>query len=850
MAPIAHRFNTSENTSVATRFARQQPNCERPLLQVIDLVRIIKSKFVYPVVCCRPFFLKSVLSVGALLVAMQGIAEEASLPAASASGTPATAARIDWRPRAALPAEIEKTLPAYCVGAYLPPLLRDTAVEAPQPDGEVPVFAKGADAYYEVDKLLRLQGDVHLRQGLFEIQGTHAVYDEQAGKMVLQGPVVSRGKGFLLTGEDAGYDVNSGVLDLNHATFLLHDGDMRGDARQLTRPRDNQIDIRQGHLTTCDPGNNAWSIIASEIHLDRDTGVGTATHIRLNVKDVPVFYFPWMNFPIDDRRKSGFLYPLIGNSNAGGLNLATPYYFNLAPHYDLTYTPNYVQGRGLVSEVETRYLSAYGETVFSAGYIKNDTFFADEFVNKDSERWAVELRNTSVFGGGWSSNLELPAVSDDDYIHDLKRTLAINNTTFLRREASVSYADESLLFDASLAGFQTVDAIILDRNKPYAQLPEINLAYQTDSGPIAFDLESQYTYFWRKKDGLSGLDKATGSRARAIPELALPMEAMWGYVRPAILLDYTQYALQDFDTSNDLFSRSVPFYQLDSGLYFDRDVSLFGNAFNQSLEPRLYYVYSPRRKQADIPSFDAVVKSFNFEELFARDRFSGGDRVGDNNRLTLAVTSRFNHADTGAEWARFSIGQIYFFEDREVSLFGAGVDDRSDSPIAGEMVLRPSDNLEVISRGLWDTQTYETVEGRSQLVYHSADYRYLANVGHTFSDNNLEQLDIGGIVPVNNNLSLIGRYAQDLVAKETAGSLFGVEYTTCCWSAQLIQQTFLTNDEELDHSILFQIQLKGLGGRGSALTRLDEALIGYRERDARLFHRLDDAGETINSRNY
>ncbi len=239
-------------------------------------------------------------------------------PAVLAQASP-SAAEIDWRPRSELPDETRRSLPAFCEGGYLPSVVPVEENGESGPDGrEAPLRASGLNAWYEIDNELHLRGDVRLQQAGFRVTGSEARYDQAAGAVAIEGPLTSRGEGFLLTGERADYDVNSGLVDINTATFLLHGPEMRGSAAQLSRTAEDQVQIRQGSLTTCAPDSNDWAIVASDIHLDQGEGVGTAKHVRLEISDVPVFYWPYASFPIDDRRKTGFLYPSFGTSNTGG----------------------------------------------------------------------------------------------------------------------------------------------------------------------------------------------------------------------------------------------------------------------------------------------------------------------------------------------------------------------------------------------------------------------------------------------------------------------------------------------------------------------------------------------------
>ncbi|TGN38990.1 LPS-assembly protein LptD [Marinobacter confluentis] len=758
------------------------------------------------------------------------------VPVAQAEDPP-TAAEMDWRPRAELPVEAARNLPSFCQGGYLQPAsVVGAASESGQP-GDLPLSASGLSARYEMDSELYLRGDVRIQQGPFAVTGDEARYDQASGRVSIQGPLTSRGDGFLLTGERADYSADTGYLDIRMATFLLHGPEMRGSAAQLARTSDNRVQIGQGQLTTCAPGQNDWSIVASEIELDQAEGVGTAKHVRLQIKDIPVFYWPYASFPIDDRRKSGFLYPAFGSSNAGnGGFLAVPYYFNLAPDYDATLTPQFISGRGLFTEVEGRYLSDFGQSDLQLGYAGNDREYADEVPGEDGERWGLDFTTEARFNRNWTGYGDYSAVSDNDYLSDLNRSLSISQDTHLLRRGGVRYRDDHQMLEAYLSGYQTISDFIADADRPYSQLPNVLYSGETDLGPLTLGLDSQYTFFYRDNDDLTGLDQANGQRLRAIPEIALPLRALWGYVRPSVGVDYTRYELDDYGLGDPRIDRTVPVAEWDSGLYFDRKSSLFDVPYNQTLEPRLYYAWADAdADQSMIPDFDTALRPFSFSELFRPNRFSGGDRVGDTNQLTVALTSRFNDLLTGRERARFSLGQVQYFDDREVTLDGEGAADSSDSPLAGEMVLRPVEGLEMRTSGLWEPRTSKTQEGRSQLVFHSEDYRYLASVGHTYRRNEFEQSDIGGVVPVSDRVSLIGRWAFDSELDRTVGSLAGLEYNNCCWSVQLVHQNYLTDEEELQSRVLFQIELKGLGGSGGSSRQISEAIIGFDERERRRF---------------
>lgn len=760
-----------------------------------------------------------------------GLAGALALPGQAQAQRPAAAA-LDWVPFKNLDEAAREQVPGYCGGRYqqprTAPLVTDSQVSATDES----VFITSDQARYKLNESLKLSGDVTIAQGTYQARSDSAEFDQFSGEARLSGAVVSRGEGFLVTGDSGLFETASGDITLNTASFLLHEAHMRGEADQLARRGESDIHIRGASMTTCQPGNNAWSLVASQVNMDQDEGFGTARHVRLRVKDVPVFYIPWMSFPIDERRRSGLLYPSFGTSSAGsGFYLAQPYYFDLAPHYDATYTPQVIHRRGLFNELELRYLSRWGQTGLGLGYIDRDSDFAEEFPGRSSHRWGLSLNSEARWSSRWRSSVNYNVVSDDDYLTDLVQTLDLDRATNLPRSAITRYEDQNLEFTAALRGFQTLDENIADADRPYAQLPALTLNATGQAGDVDWQGRGQYVYFWRDNDAIQGRDRAIGSRLRLKPSLAVGHRGLAGFVRSSVMLDHTQYLLEDVP-QDERFSRNVPFVDMDAGLFFDRQLSLAGQNFTQTLEPRLYYVYSPFREQEEIPLFDTTVTSFNFAQLFARDRFTGGDRIGDNNRLTGAVTTRFLDTERGMERARFSIGQLYQFDDQRVSVDGRGTADKGESPLAGEAMLRPLDNLSLSVAGQWDAQENMTLQGRSQLRFHSEDFRSVASIGHTYDATALEPLeqsDIGVVVPMSEQIRLIGRWVYDMEQEATAGSLAGLEYTTCCWSMQLVAQTFRTRDDGLDRRILFEVQLRGLGGGGSAAANVAESIPGFEQ---------------------
>ena len=713
-----------------------------------------------------------------------------------------------------------------------------TENEAPAGDqrGAVTIRAKQID--YQPDGQLTLDGQVEIIRGTYRAQSTQAMIDQATEQARLQGKIIIQGPDMQLSGDSASMDMVNEQLSVTQAQFFSPSTRMNGSADEISRTGPSTLVIKDGQFTTCEPDDRSWSFAASDITLDQASGFGSATHTRFQILDVPVLYVPWFSFPLDDRRKSGFLYPTIGTSNTGqGLFLATPYYLNLAANYDATVTPTYIDGRGAHTELEARHLSPLAESTLSLGYIAKDQHYLDDqpvTSDNDGERWGLsfqQILNLAEYGPGWLGQLDYSEVSDNDYLVDLNQGLQIYNDKQLDRRADLSFTNEHWQFRALLQQYKSLDETLLPSEAPYQRLPEVNIQGYQRFGPIRFDWQSQYVYFFRDKSALAPDDRSFGSRLRERPKLSLPLHQSWGYFTPALTVDQTDYVLQDYTPETNHISRTIPTYEMDSGLLFDRPSGFLDATLNHSLEPRLYYVYTPERQQDEIPNFDAALPNFNYQRLFTANRFSGGDRIGDSNRLTLGITSRWSEQATGIDRLRFSLGQIYHYDDRSVGLEGLGTSERTESLYASELMLRPFTHVEIAMSGLWDPRINNTQEGNTQVSFHTEDYRTVLNLGHRFISRELEQSDSSIIFPLTDRISFMGRWRYDLQDRRTIGTLSGLEYNSCCWRIQLLAESYLTDESEISNSVLFLFQLKGLGGFGANSDSMDDHIPGYKIRE-------------------
>lgn len=738
------------------------------------------------------------------------------------------AAMLDWESFPELSVAHQGKIKPYCEGAYVAPnyLSSYPSVEP----GAIYIAADNADG--NLESVMELTGDVRILRDSLLLRSDWATFNLPKSDAALKGNILLRSPDFVMSGEEAFYNTALQDFRVKEVSYLFYQNELRGEADQFSSDGQQRVIIDDGSFTTCPPQKDHWSIAASEIELDREEGFGTAKHATLRIQDVPVVYFPYFSFPIDDRRKSGFLYPSIGSSNSGrGIYFTAPYYLNLAENYDATITPSYIHGRGLLSEVEFRYLNSWGLSDLDLGYIHNDDDYDAELASNDPQRWALSFENRSRISPEFTSLISYKVVSDNDYLSDLDRSLDINEVSHLERKWRLGYDRSSWQAYSLVHDFQTIDDDILEEDEPYARLPELGINYDRKISAIRYSAEGQYVNFYRDNANLSGSERVNGQRLTVLPGVMYEYEPEWGFLKAGGKVHHTDYFLEDHTGQTEShLSRTLPVAIADAGLYFDRDEFAFNPQWSQTLEPRLYYVHRAYKDQSLYPDFDSDYRDFSFSSLFQDNRFTGGDRIADSHRLSTAVTSRINDRATGREIGRLSLGQIYYFDDREVALDSEGAGTRSDSPFAGELVVSPVSWVDFTASAIWDGRNSNTEEGALSLKLHSDDYRWVFNAGHRYLEGELEQSNVSAIVPVTEQISLFGRWLYELQDNRTIGSVAGVEYESCCWRIQLFNRSYLTSDETVDHGFLLQFELKGLG-RVRSGSRSGDLIDGYGQRE-------------------
>ena len=624
-----------------------------------------------------------------------------------------------------------------------------------------------------------------------------------------------------ISGDELVYNLNTKQGEAQRSRFETENENRRlqGVSEKIEMQGENRYQLQDAKVNTCDPGDDSWHIRAGTVTADYNKNVGVARNAALVFKGVPILYTPWMDFPLNGNRKSGLLVPTI-KTGSNGFELATPYYFNLAPNYDATVTPHIMTDRGVGIGAEFRYLQPDYH-----GRVAGD-WLPDDKKSTENNRYEFAWQHQQQFGDKLAGGVDFNQVSDDNYIRDFGSRADVSGSTQLNRQAWVDYNNEvwdgDFLARLQVQKYQTLQNQQRTIDEPYQLMPRLSANYLKDFDEYHANLNvfGQFTNFEHRT-------KQSGQRAVLYPSIGFDFSRPWGYVRPKVGIHATQYNLEQDDTSKDgTVSRTLPIFSVDSGLTFDRPYAFSGRDYIQTLEPRLFYTYIPSRDQSQFPNFDATEDSLTYESLFRENRFSGQDRINSANQVTTALMSRFLETETGKERFKAAIGQRWYFEDDDIDLRGnmyKREQGKSDVFVFGGGQLHEKFYAESqwhYNQSLTETESfsvgarYEHAPGRNI----SARYRY-DREAEIYSDHfdRSEQIDIGAQWAVNQNYSVVARQYYSLSEKRPLDQLFGVEYKSdCnCWNASVVAQHYVSDLNQSKNAVFFQLQLRNLSNLGN-----------------------------------
>jgi LPS-assembly protein len=792
---------------------------------------------------------------------------------------------LDWVPLESLTEQsaAELNCPRGCEGVYLSPSREDRAqlVDPSAAEMRAEMDASELDAETGV---VNLSGDVRFTQGWRQVAADQVVIDRNQYEM--SGNITIREPNLLLTGASASIDASNNELQLRQAQYVLHDLRVQGGAEQIRRAEDGRIYIDNATYSTCEPTNESWRLVAEEVEIDPQNMRIVASDMHIKAGSVSLFYAPRISFPLGGNRKSGLLYPVFENSGTNGLDIAQPIYLNLAPNYDLTLTPRYIEERGAMLESQARWLTPSASGILDAALLVNDRGGTNNSRRGDNRWFGNLLSDWRTFDGNLS--IDYSAASDRDYFNDLgTASLQSSNQTWLDQQVAYKRQTDLLDFNLSAVSYQDLTQNEL---RGFNELPrvEVNSDWQSAAN-LYLDTRHEFVAFSPLNKGTvpnSALQTDEFGNWVEGERLRLDYQAGWRYISAStqtdtgVLVAYRQYRLNEAllagtDTEPSIFAGGI---YLDTQLFFERSSGTA--AWTQTLIPRLQYLYVEADEQFNVPIFDTFEPQLNYATMFRPNRFGGGDRIADTNRVTFGLESSL-FSVAGREVVRIGAAQQFYLEDREIhanSQLAAGLadpnmyaanDPRRLAAIAGQAELtRLSASRSSLatyaelfvsqswySRMMlnWSDRSKEVDYGTFEIGYRSSSSGSLANLAYHYEkrspvfrdanndsllqsseviDGAIEQLDFSAVLEFADNWTLIGKWQQDVTNSRPLEVLAGARYDACCWSTSMVWRHWLKrNDNQLlpeqalqhDNGIFVSFELKGLAGVGE---RLDNMLSG------------------------
>ncbi|MGN6315868.1 LPS-assembly protein LptD [Trinickia sp.] len=683
-------------------------------------------------------------------------------------------------------------------------------------------FVLGDDTSGTADRDMAVKGAAELRRHTSVVKADAFHYDQDTDMADAYGHVRVINNGVSFVGPEAHLKVEAsqGYMPQPKYHFNLNGG--TGSAARVDLLDGERSEFTSATYTACQCADPAWYIRGSRFDFDTGADEGVAHNGVLFFQGVPIFGSPWLSFPLSSERRSGLLPPQFSLGSTNGFELSLPYYFNIAPNRDLTLTPRLISKRGVQTQAVFRYLSPNYAGTFTGEFLPNDAL-------KHENRYAIYWQHNQNLGHGFGAYVSYNKVSDNTYPEDLASVgnqFLIGTQLLFQQEAGVTYNNGPWSVLAREQHWQTLQG----STPPYGREPQLNVKYaKYNVGGFDFGAEADYSRF-----RITTADSTEGDRLMFNPYVSYGIVGPGYFVVPKAQFHFASYDLSNISSTAPAgqpkaFTESVPTLSFDSGLIFDRSVRLFGDDYIQTLEPRIYYVYTPYRNQAFAPLFDTAESDFGVAEIFTPNTFVGNDRIADANRLTAGLTTRFINPATGDERARFVIAQQYYFTDQRVALNpGATPSAASHSDLLAGASLK-------LGAGFASETAFQYNADNNQLVRSSIGFGYspsdrrVVNVAYRYTRANttldntpINQILLSGEWPITHRIYAVGRFNYDLKGHRLVDGLVGFQYDADCWILGIGAQRYANGlNSSGQHTsatrVLAQLTLKGLSSVDNGL---------------------------------
>jgi LPS-assembly protein len=686
------------------------------------------------------------------------------------------------------------------------------------------------------------QGNVKMVQGDKILTSDSLTYNSTSEQAFADGNTSFVNGQITLYADKMKANLKTDEASLYETEYQFHGQGGRGSAELIYDNGQQLYQLNSSTYTACPPDDSTWSISSSTMYIDNAEEVGSAYNAILKIKGIPVFYTPYINYPLTDKRKTGLLFPKYDSSSVNGITISQPLYINLTANQDLTLTPTYIQNRGLLLKNEYRYLFDIGSGTIATEYLGQDQLQVDEDTEPET-RYLIHFDHDVTFLDNWNFSADYTQVSDEDYFNDIDTDYGTQSDGQLLQTAELTYTAMNWNSSLEVRDFQVLD----EDEDSYIVLPKLSFsAYQ----PLAwkslqFEWYSEITKFDHNDD-----EEYTGTRLHAEPKIALPLyyDSIFINTELKYMLSFYQQDLgttDDYDYLDETATRYMPSFKIHSGLNLERDFTLFESAYRQTLVPQMQYLYVPYQDQSNIGLYDTTTLESDYYGLFRDNRYSGYDRIADANQITFGVSSSFINQE-GKEKLRFAIGQNYYFEESETTLDedsdSSDEEEVSRSSMIGEFDVNFEDNYFLHAGLEWDSddniieRANTTLEKRwNNNTFLQLSYRYYKEPDDGDWYDSINQVGSKLNWSISTQWSTFASYYYDIGYGNTFESIIGIKYQSCCWAVSLTYDkhmlSYYGEEDDLDatleteNSVELTFELMGLGGTDD--TTDDQGLFDY-----------------------
>ena len=669
-----------------------------------------------------------------------------------------------------------------------------------------------------------LEGDAQMRKSGSTIWADRLRYEQSTDRLRASGNVVIERNERVYKGSYLDIDVERFEGFFTEITYSLGPEKGHGEALRADFADRNHMTATKGNYTTCQrkPGPRwvpEWLLTANKLEIDNEEEIGIAQGAYLEFQGIPVLPVPPFSFPITEKRKSGLLGPVFGIDTVSGFELATPYYLNLAPNYDLTVTPNFMTTRGVNTEAQFRYLAPSFSGDLKLNYMPADRL-------RDQNRWGLGLiQNGSVPSpiGNISYSANINRVSDNNFWSDFSTSPILLNSVAgggtnrtLPADITASWGRGDLSSMLKVQRWQGLQA-----TPPYDRAPQWTLRYaQTNIYGLDWSIDTDLTRF---EADSAVMRQPNAGRAFTLAQVSYPMIWPAFYVTPKVQAHVAAYQYDSAFVYNQSANSAVQTFSVDSGVTFERNTELFGIKFLQTLEPRAFYVYTPFVDQSMLPNYDTAATDLNLTSVFTENAYIGHDKISDNNLLTLGLTTRFLNPDTGAQLASFGVAQRLRFDEQKVTLLPGQT---AAAPGLSDILLGSRINFNnqwvLDASAQYNTQVDAPVRSVVGVRYHPGDFQTI-NLSYLLQRNVSEQVDLSWQWPLdriwgwperkvdadNGRYYGLGHLSYSMRDMQLVDSLIGLEYDAGCWISRVVLTKTMVTPLTSNSKVMFQLEFVG-----------------------------------------